>query len=95
MGGLMAISLAFGRDQLEDGTTSQGYARAMDLGGELCKRFEAALGSTQCRDIQRSLFGRSFVCVTLVSDRSSERQAATTNAPRSPSGQQSSLLGSS
>jgi C_GCAxxG_C_C family probable redox protein len=60
VGGLMAISLAFGRDQLEDGATSQGYARAMDLGGELCKRFEAALGSTQCRDIQRSLFGRSF-----------------------------------
>ena len=60
VGGIMGISLAFGRDRLEDATTSQGYARAMDLGGELCKRFGAALGSTQCRDIQRSLFGRSF-----------------------------------
>jgi len=60
VGGLMGISLAFGRDHLEDATTSQGYAQAMDLGGELCKRFEAEFGSTQCRDIQRSLFGRSF-----------------------------------
>ena len=60
VGGLMAISLAFGRDHLEDGATSKGYARAMDLGGELCKRFETAFGSTLCRDIQRSLFGRSF-----------------------------------
>ena len=60
VGGLMAISLAFGRDHLEDSSTSKGYARAMDLGGELCKRFETAFGSTLCRDIQRALFGRSF-----------------------------------
>ena len=59
-GGLMAIGLALGRDHLEDSATSQGYARAMDLGGELCKRFETAFGSTLCRDVQRSLFGRSF-----------------------------------
>jgi C_GCAxxG_C_C family probable redox protein len=60
VGGLMAIGLAFGRDRLEDAGTSQGYARAIDLGGELCRRFEAAFGSTLCRDVQRSLFGRSF-----------------------------------
>jgi C_GCAxxG_C_C family probable redox protein len=60
LGGLMGISLAFGREVLEDSTTSQGYARAMDLGAELCKCFEAEFGSTECRDIQRSIFGRNF-----------------------------------
>jgi len=60
VGGIMAISLAFGREVLEDSVTSQGYARAMDLGGELCARFEKEFGSTQCREIQQSLFGRSF-----------------------------------
>ena len=59
-GGLMAISLAFGRDHLEDSSTSEGYARAMDLGGELCKRFEKEYGSTHCRDVQQFMFGRSF-----------------------------------
>jgi len=60
VGGIMAISLAFGREALEDAATSQGYTRAMDLGVELCLRFEKEFGSTQCREIQRSLFGRSF-----------------------------------
>jgi C_GCAxxG_C_C family probable redox protein len=60
VGGIMGISLAFGREVLEDSTTSQGYARAMDLGAELCKCFEAEFGSTECRDIQRSIFGRNF-----------------------------------
>jgi len=60
MGGLMGIGLAFGREVLEDSTTSQGYGRAMELSGELCRRFEKEFGSTQCWDIQRSLFGRSF-----------------------------------
>ena len=59
-GGLMAISLAFGRDRLEDSATSKGYARAMDLSGELCKRFETEYGSTLCRDVQQRIFGRSF-----------------------------------
>jgi C_GCAxxG_C_C family probable redox protein len=60
VGGLMGIGLAFGRDALEDSTTSPGYARAMELGGELCRRFEKEFGSTRCWDIQKSLFGRSF-----------------------------------
>jgi C_GCAxxG_C_C family probable redox protein len=60
VGGIMGISLAFGRDALEDSTISQGYARAMDLSAELCRRFEKEFGSTQCQDIQKSLFGRSF-----------------------------------
>jgi C_GCAxxG_C_C family probable redox protein len=59
-GGIMGVSLAFGREVLEDSATSPGYARAMELGGELCRRFEKEFGSTQCWDIQRSLFGRSF-----------------------------------
>jgi C_GCAxxG_C_C family probable redox protein len=60
VGGIMGIGLAFGREALEDSTTSQGYARAMELGGEFCRRFEKEFGSTQCHEIQRSLFGRSF-----------------------------------
>jgi C_GCAxxG_C_C family probable redox protein len=60
VGGIMGIGLAFGREVLEDSTTSQGYARAMELGGELCRRFEKEFGSTQCWDIQKSLFGRGF-----------------------------------
>lgn len=60
VGGIMGISLAFGRDALKDSTISEGYARAMDLSAELCRRFEKEFGSTQCRDIQKSLFGRSF-----------------------------------
>ncbi len=60
VGGIMGIGLAFGRDRMEDSTTSQGYARAMDLGADLCLRFQKEFGSTQCHEIQRSLFGRSF-----------------------------------
>ena len=60
VGGLMGVSLAFGRERLEDSTASPGYARAMELGGELCRRFEKEFGSTACRDIQQFLFGRSF-----------------------------------
>jgi C_GCAxxG_C_C family probable redox protein len=60
VGGVMGIGLAFGREVLEDSTTSQGYGRAMELGGELCRRFEKEFGSTECRNIQRSFFGRSF-----------------------------------
>ncbi len=60
VGGLMGVGLAFGRGSLEDSVASPGYARAMELAGELCRRFEKEFGSTTCRDIQRSLFGRSF-----------------------------------
>ncbi len=60
LGGIMGIGLAFGRDVLEDAAVSQGYGRAMDLGAELCRRFEKEFGSTHCRDIQKFLFGRRF-----------------------------------
>lgn len=60
VGGIMAISLAFGREELEDSGTSPGYARAMELSVELCRRFREEFGTTRCQDIQKSLFGRSF-----------------------------------
>lgn len=60
LGGIIGIGLAFGRDVLEDSTTSQSYARAMDRSMELCQRFEKEFGSSECWDIQRSIFGRSF-----------------------------------
>lgn len=60
IGGIMAISLAFGREELEDSLSSPSYARALELGKELCQRFREEIGNTKCRDIQKSLFGRSF-----------------------------------
>ncbi|MBI3988729.1 MAG: C_GCAxxG_C_C family protein [candidate division NC10 bacterium] len=60
MGGIMAISLAFGREELEDSSTSPGYTKAMELSMELCRRFQEAFGTTQCREIHKALFGRSF-----------------------------------
>lgn len=60
IGGIMAISLAYGREELEDSTISSGYARAMELSIELWRRFREEIGSTRCQDIQKSLFGRSF-----------------------------------
>jgi len=59
-GGIMAIGLAYGREKLEDTMISHGYAKAMGLSIKLCERFEKEFGSVKCRDIQRSLFGRTF-----------------------------------
>ena len=59
-GGIMAIGLAYGRKKLEDTKISPQYAKAMELAVNLYQRFEKELGSAKCRDIQKSLFGRSF-----------------------------------
>jgi len=59
-GGIMAIGLACGREKLEDTKLSTQYAKAMELAVNLYQRFEKELGSAKCRDIQTSLFGRSF-----------------------------------
>lgn len=59
-GGIMAVSLAFGRAELENSATSTGYLRAMEVSKELYQQFEKEFGSTKCRDIQKLLFGRSF-----------------------------------
>ena len=60
LGGVMAIGLAYGREQLEDGRVSPQYAKAMELAANLYRRFEGELGSTRCWDIQEASLGRSF-----------------------------------
>jgi C_GCAxxG_C_C family probable redox protein len=60
LGGVMAIGLAFGRDKLEVSSDSLQYTQAQAYAGEFVQRFKGALGSTTCRDIQKSIFGRSF-----------------------------------
>jgi len=59
-GGIMAVGLAYGREKLEETKLSPQYAKAMELAVNLYQRFEKELGSAKCRDIQTSLFGRSF-----------------------------------
>ena len=59
-GGIMAISLAFGRERLEDATTSLGYARAMQHSSQLFNKVQAEFGSTRCWSIHESIFGRHF-----------------------------------
>jgi len=60
LGSIMAISLVFGRERWEDTATSLPYQRAMELSIQLCNRVQAELGSTKCRSIQESIFGRHF-----------------------------------
>jgi len=60
LGGVMAIGLVYGREQLEDGRTSPRYAKAMELAAILYRRFEGGLGSNKCWDIQTASLGRSF-----------------------------------
>jgi len=60
IGGIMAISLVFGRDRLEDAMTSSGLLKAMELSIRLYEEFKKEFGSVKCHDIQKKLFGRSF-----------------------------------
>ena len=52
--------MAFGRDELEDIADSPKYQQAQEYAAELGERFEKELGSIRCREIQKSIFGRSF-----------------------------------
>ncbi len=60
MSAIMAIGLAYGREKLEVSTSSINYQKAMKIAIKLYQKFEEEFGSTKCRDIQRTLFGRSF-----------------------------------
>ncbi|MEM3703368.1 MAG: C-GCAxxG-C-C family protein [Candidatus Bathyarchaeia archaeon] len=59
-GGIMAIGLAYGREKLENTANSDSYVKAMEFATDLYKRFEETFGSTKCKDIQKSLFGKFF-----------------------------------
>ncbi len=56
-GGLMALGLIFGREELDD---RKGFQRAVTIARTFCQRFEKELGSTMCGNIQESKFGRKF-----------------------------------
>lgn len=59
-GGIMAISIVYGRDKLEETATSKEYLKATELSIKLFEEFKQEFGSIKCADIQRKLFGRSF-----------------------------------
>ena len=56
-GGIMAIGLMLGREDLED---IQAYRNAMEPSYEVYNRFKKETGGTICSEIQKNLFGRSF-----------------------------------
>lgn len=56
-GGIMAIGLVLGREELED---IQAYRDTMEASYELYHRFREEIGGTICLEIQRKLFGQSF-----------------------------------
>lgn len=57
IGAIMALGLAFGREDPDDSAAVQ---RTMAAARKLCKQFELELGGCNCRDVQRHIFGRSF-----------------------------------
>ena len=57
IGGIMAIGLAFGREELED---IQAYRDTMDASRQMYNRFKEEFGSATCAGIQKKLFGRGF-----------------------------------
>jgi len=56
-GGIMAIGLVLGREELED---IQAYRDTMEASYEMYNRFKEEIGSTMCLEIQKSLLGRGF-----------------------------------
>ncbi len=57
VGSLMALSLVYGRERLDDW---DGYIRSLRPGRRFCRNFEKELGSTMCGDILESIFGRRY-----------------------------------
>lgn len=57
IGAIMALGIVMGREKPEETQAAQVTTIASR---RLCHAFEKEFGSCNCRDIQRSLFGRSF-----------------------------------
>jgi C_GCAxxG_C_C family probable redox protein len=57
VGCLMALSLVYGRERLDDW---EGYRRSLRPGRKFCRSFEKELGSTMCGDIVESIFGKRY-----------------------------------
>lgn len=56
-GGIMAIGLVLGREELED---IQAYRNSMQASYEMYNRFREEVGSSLCFEIHKKLLGRSF-----------------------------------
>jgi len=56
-GGIMAIGLVLGKEELAD---IKAYRDTMQASYEMYNRFKKELGKASCFDIQKSLLGRSF-----------------------------------
>ncbi len=56
-GGIMAIGLVLGREELEN---IQAYRDTMEASYEMYDRFKEEIGSSVCFEIQESLLGKSF-----------------------------------
>ena len=61
-GGVMALSLKYGRDlqAFKAGDPEDKRLKAYEKARKLYKRFEDEYGSVICKDIQKKIFGRSF-----------------------------------
>ena len=68
VGGIMAISLASGRERIEDSIYPDpevrdeisGFPKSLETSRKFYKRFLQELGSWQCRELQVRLLGRSY-----------------------------------
>ena len=57
IGSLMAIGLAYGRENLDDW---EEYLRALRPARTFCRKFEEEFGSLMCRDVHKLMVGKSF-----------------------------------
>jgi C_GCAxxG_C_C family probable redox protein len=57
VGSLMALSLVYGRERLDD---QEGYIRSLRPSRKFCRSFEKEFGSTMCGDIMESIFGKRY-----------------------------------
>jgi C_GCAxxG_C_C family probable redox protein len=57
IGSLMAIGLAYGRENLDDW---EQLLRALRPARRFCRKFEEEFGSLMCRDVHKLMVGKSF-----------------------------------
>lgn len=59
-GGIMAIGLIYGEGKLDFPTSSPYYTKLMEYGGKLYDRFEKEFNGVTCRDVQKTIHGKSW-----------------------------------
>ena len=89
IGAMMAVGLAFGRENPEDWPAVQKTTKACR---KLCKEFEAIFGSCNCRDVQHHIFGRSYE-LTDAEDMKAFAEADAIKKCRLPAGKAARIAG--